>query len=48
MAEMNTQPVDLKPDRLDTYKVWQAEQQIPCIRGFLSRTSTKFPWSLGI
>ena len=30
MAETQQQPADLKPERLDTYKVWQAEQGIPC------------------
>ena len=35
MAEMA--PIinsDLKPERIDTYKSWQAEQKIPVVRGF--------------
>ena len=27
-------PSDLKPERIDTYKIWQAEQKIPVVRGF--------------
>ena len=27
-------PSDLKPERIDTYKNWQAEQKIPVVRGF--------------
>ena len=49
MAEMTTQPVDLKPERLDTYKVWQAEQKIPCIRGFFVKDVKTVPveyWDL--
>jgi hypothetical protein len=31
----------ISPERIDTYKDWQAEQKIPVVRGFLSRMSTK-------
>ena len=38
MAETRQQPVDLKPERIDTYKEWQAAQKIPVVAAFLSRT----------
>jgi len=28
------QPADLKPERIDTYRDWQAAQKVPVIRGF--------------
>ena len=35
MAESTAQiSPDLKPERIDTYKYWQAEQNIPVVRGF--------------
>ena len=34
-------PSDLKPERIDTYKVWQAEQKIPVIRGFFVKDVNK-------
>ena len=43
MAETQQQPSDLKPERLDTYKVWQAEQGIPCVRGFFVEELNKVP-----
>ena len=34
MAETKQQPADLKPERIDTYREWQAAQKIPVIKGF--------------
>ena len=34
MAELKGQPADLKPERVDTYRDWQAQQKIPVVRGF--------------
>src|SRR6266850_1304485 len=31
---IDLRPQDLKPERIDTYKDWQAEQKIPVVRGF--------------
>ena len=31
---VDLRPQDLKPERIDTYKDWQAEQKIPVVRGF--------------
>ena len=31
---VDQRPQDLKPERIDTYKNWQAEQKIPVVRGF--------------
>ena len=31
---VDLRPQDLKPERIDTYKDWQAEQKIPVMRGF--------------
>ena len=31
---VDQRPQDLKPERIDTYKDWQAEQKIPVVRGF--------------
>ena len=49
MAEMKRQPADLKPERIDTYKEWQAAQKIPVIRGFFVEdinTVELVPWDL--
>ena len=42
-------PSDLKPERIDTYKNWQAEQQIPVVRGFFVEDVNTLPleyWDL--
>jgi len=36
-------PSDLKPERIDTYKNWQAEQQIPVVRGFFVEDVNTLP-----
>src|SRR6266498_4277183 len=39
----------LKPDRIDTYKSWQAEQRIPVVRGFFVEDVNTLPlehWDL--
>src|SRR5438046_10121816 len=49
MAETRQQPVDLKPERIDTYREWQAAQKIPVIRGFFVvdvNTVELVPWDL--
>jgi hypothetical protein len=49
MAELPISDPGLKPDRLDTYKVWQAEQNIPCVRGFFVKDVNEVPveyWDL--
>ena len=49
MAETRQQPVDLKPERIDTYREWQAAQKIPVIRGFFVEDVNKVelvPWDL--
>src|SRR5207245_2954293 len=49
MAETRQQPVDLKPERIDTYREWQAAQKIPVIRGFFVEdvnTVELVPWDL--
>ena len=38
---VDLRPQDLKPERIDTYKDWQAEQKIPVIRGFFVEDVTK-------
>ncbi|HZH83844.1 MAG TPA: hypothetical protein VFD87_11905, partial [Phototrophicaceae bacterium] len=42
-------PSDLKPERIDTYKNWQAEQNIPVVRGFFVEDVNTLPvehWDL--
>ena len=34
MAETRQQPADLKPERIDSYREWQAAQKIPVVKGF--------------
>jgi oxalate decarboxylase/phosphoglucose isomerase-like protein (cupin superfamily) len=49
MAETRQQPADLKPERIDTYKEWQAAQKIPVVRGFFVEDINKVelaPWDL--
>src|SRR3989442_2257388 len=49
MAETRQQPVDLKPERIDTYREWQAAQKIPVIRGFFVEDVNAVelvPWDL--
>jgi oxalate decarboxylase/phosphoglucose isomerase-like protein (cupin superfamily) len=49
VAELPISDPGLKPERLDTYKVWQAQQEIPCIRGFFVEDLNKVPvepWDL--
>src|ERR671919_12095 len=49
MAQIHNQPVDLKPDRIDTYREWQAAQKIPVIRGFFVEDVNRVelaPWDL--
>jgi mannose-6-phosphate isomerase-like protein (cupin superfamily) len=49
MAETRQQPIDLKPERVDTYKEWQAAQRIPVVRGFFVEDLNKVevePWDL--
>ncbi len=49
MAETRQQPADLKPERIDTYKDWQAAQRIPVVRGFFVEDLNKVevePWDL--
>src|SRR4026209_2040632 len=49
MAETRQQPIDLKPERVDTYKEWQAAQPIPVVRGFFVEDLNKVevePWDL--
>src|SRR5207247_10590618 len=49
MAETRQQPVDLKLERIDTYREWQAAQKIPVIRGFFVEdvnTVELVPWDL--
>jgi hypothetical protein len=49
MAEIAQQPADLKPERIDTYKEWQAAQKIPVVRGFFVEDINKVelePWDL--
>ncbi len=49
MAETRQQPADLKPERIDTYREWQAAQKIPVIKGFFVEDVNKVelaPWDL--
>jgi hypothetical protein len=46
MAESNRQPSDLKPERIDTYREWQAAQNIPVIRGFFVEDINKVDLAL--
>ncbi|HWO40343.1 MAG TPA: ethanolamine ammonia lyase-activating protein [Candidatus Eisenbacteria bacterium] len=49
MVDTKQQPADLKPERIDTYKEWQAAQKIPVIRGFFVEdvnTVELAPWDL--
>src|SRR5690349_9505860 len=49
MAAGRQQRADLKSERIDTYKEWQAAQKIPVIRGFLVEdvnTVELAPWDL--
>ncbi|MGH7926926.1 MAG: cupin domain-containing protein, partial [Candidatus Binatia bacterium] len=46
---MDQRPDDLKPGRLDTYKEWQAAQNIPVIAGFFVKDINEVelaPWDL--
>ena len=38
---VDQRPQDLKPERIDTYKDWQAEQKFQSCAGSSSRMSTK-------
>jgi len=42
------QPDDLRPERVDTYREWQAAQKIPVVRGFFADINTVevVPWDL--
>ena len=47
MAETRQQPADLKTERIDTYKNWQAAQKIPIVKGFFVEDVNKVelvPW----
>ncbi len=49
MAETRQQPADLKPERIDTYREWQAAQKIPVVKGFFVEDVNKVdlaPWDL--
>ena len=46
MAESNRQPSDLKPERIDTYREWQAAQSIPVIHGFFVEDINKVELAL--
>ena len=49
MAEPRQQPIDLKPERIDTYREWQAAQKIPVVKGFFVEDVNKVelaPWDL--
>src|SRR5690348_7794991 len=50
MAEITAQiDPNLKPERIDTYRNWQAEQKIPVVRGFFVKdvnTLELEPWDL--
>jgi hypothetical protein len=44
MAEITAQiDPNLKPERIDTYKYWQAEQKIPVVRGFFVEDVNTLP-----
>ena len=43
------QSSDLKPERIDTYRDWQAAQKIPVVKGFFVEDVNKVelvPWDL--
>lgn len=49
MAETRQQPADLKPERIDSYREWQAAQKIPVIKGFFVEDVNEVelaPWDL--
>src|ERR1051325_4963203 len=49
MAEIRQQPADLKPERIDSYREWQAAQKIPVIKGFFVEDVNRVelaPWDL--